>query len=130
MKKRFSFVNLTNFCFFFFIREDDQIIGAYLIIPRVQPHNYGRYLCRIEIGNSAHRLDMVAWIFGLPTVVESDSVLPPLCLALIAAILTVGILVLGKYLFAWCSIRQKRELNQCRAHDTESVPALRVHGKA
>lgn len=111
-------------------REDDQIIGAYLIIPHVQPHNYGRYLCRIEIGNSAHRLDMFAWIFGLPTVVENDSMLPPLCLALIAAILTVGILVLGKYLLAWCSNRQKRELNQCHAHDTEAAPALRVHVKA
>lgn len=107
-------------------REDDQIIGAYLNIPHVQPHNYGRYLCRIEIGNSAHRLDMFAWILGLPTNVENDSMLPPLCLALIAAILTVGILILGKYLLAWCSIRQKRELNQCRAHDTESAPALRV----
>ncbi len=73
---------------------------------------------------------MFAWIFGQPTVVEDDSVLPPLCLALIAAILTVGILVLGKYLFAWCSNRQKRELNQCRAHDTEAAPALRAHTKA
>lgn len=73
---------------------------------------------------------MVAWILGLPTVVENDSMLPPLCLALIAAIFTVGILVLGKYLLAWCSNRQKRELNQCSAHDAESAPALRVHVKA
>ncbi|XP_037037541.1 uncharacterized protein LOC119075247 [Bradysia coprophila] len=107
-------------------REDDQIIGAYLIIPRIKTHNYGRYLCRVEIGNSAHRLDMFAWIFGQPTVVESDSVLAPLCLALLAAILTVGILVLAKYLLAWCSYRQKRELNQCRALDTEAAPALRA----
>lgn len=107
-------------------REDDQIVGAYLLIPHVKPHNYGRYLCRIEIGNSAHRLDMFAWIFGAPTVAENDSMLPPLLLATIAAVLTVGVLILGKYGLAWCTKRQKRELNQCRAHDTESAPALRV----
>lgn len=114
--------------YFHHYREDDQIIGAYLNIRHVQTHNYGRYLCRIEIGNSAHRLDMFAWIFGLPTVVESDSVLPPLGLALVAAFATVGLLLIGRYF--WCLSRQKRELNKCRALDTESAPALRVHAKA
>lgn len=86
-------------------------------------------MCRIEIGNSAHRLDMYAWIFGAPTVAENDSMLPALLLATIAAVLTVGVLVLGKYALAWCSNRQKRELNQCRANDTESALALPVHVK-
>lgn len=86
-------------------------------------------MCRIEIGNSAHRLEMSAWILSAPDVVE-DSILPALLLALIAAILTVSILVAGKYALAWCTNRQKRELNQCSAHDAELSPALRIHVKA
>ena len=42
-------------------REDEQIIGSYLTILPVTLNHYGRYLCRVEIGNSPkHRLDMSA----------------------------------------------------------------------
>jgi hypothetical protein len=42
-------------------REDEQIIGSYLTINSVTLNHFGRYLCRIEMGNSKqHRLDMTA----------------------------------------------------------------------
>ena len=58
-------------------REDGQIIGSYLTITQVTLNHYGRYLCRIEIGNSYnHRLDMTASLINaLPIEANVGSIL-------------------------------------------------------
>lgn len=81
----------------------------------MKPHNYGRYVCRIEIGNADHRLEMSAWLFGTPVSADGDSVLMPLLLALMAAILTIAVMLVAKYFFVWYTAIQKRELTQCAA---------------
>lgn len=82
--------------------------------------NYGRYVCRVEIGNADHLLEMSAWIFGTPISAENDSVLTPLILALMAAILVICLLFSIKYLFVWYTTKiQKREVNQCLAQNRE-----------
>lgn len=46
-------------------REEEQIIGSYLYIPRITMTHYGRYLCRVEIANSKnHCLEMSAGLFN------------------------------------------------------------------
>lgn len=113
-------MSLPNF------REDGQIIGSYLMIDSMKKHNYGRYMCRIDIGSEAHRLEMFAWIFGTPIAAEGNSFIShPLLLALAAAILTIALLLIGKYGFAWYSFRQKRELNQCQAAAAQETMRIR-----
>lgn len=73
-------------------REDEQIIGSYLTIPRVTADNYGSYLCRVEMGNSqTHRLEMsTSLINALPIEANSKSILiNPYFLGLCAAIITI-----------------------------------------
>lgn len=80
----------------------------------MQSHHYGRYLCRVEIGNHANRLEMHAWLFGSP--IKARSILiAPFVLALVAAFTTVALLLLGKYVFQWYVLWQKRELHHCQA---------------
>lgn len=82
--------------------------------------NYGRYVCRIEIGNADHRLEMSVWIFGAPISAENDSVLTPLILALLAAILVICFMLVAKYFFVWYTTKiQKREVNQCSSQTRE-----------
>lgn len=73
-------------------REEEQIIGSYLTIPHIQLHNYGRYLCRVEIGNSqTHRLEMSAELINaLPIDASRNTIfLNPYFLASCAALVTV-----------------------------------------
>lgn len=39
-------------------REDGQIIGSYLSIPKIQQHHYGRYRCQITSGNLERPLEL------------------------------------------------------------------------
>lgn len=87
-------------------RENDQIFGALLIIKKTDVHHYGRYLCRIEIGNVDHRLEMSAWLLGSTVNAESDSITPAM-LALGAAIFIILLLFLVKYLSTLISIRHR-----------------------
>lgn len=98
--------------------EDKQIVGSYLRIASMQTHNYGRYVCRIDGGNAANRLEMAVQVSGPPTV-ASDLYwsMTPLQLALFAALLTVGVLVVLRYTLAWYRLWRKRELNHCLARN-------------
>jgi hypothetical protein len=73
-------------------REDEQIIGSYLTIPHVTVDQYGRYMCRIEIGNSpTHRLEVSAELINALTF-EADRnfiLMNPYFLASCAAVITV-----------------------------------------
>lgn len=80
-------------------REDGQIVGSYLEIREVKAHNYGRYLCRIEIGNSpTHRLEMSSWlILNQPIkATEISFMLNPYLLAICAAVIVICIFLLLK----------------------------------
>lgn len=73
-------------------REDEQIIGSYLNISKVSANHYGRYLCRVEMGNSqTHRLEMSAELINaLPIEADNDSILlNPYFLAACAALITI-----------------------------------------
>ncbi|XP_065092030.1 fibroblast growth factor receptor 4-like [Ochlerotatus camptorhynchus] len=39
-------------------REDGQIVGSYLSIPKIQQHHYGRYRCQITSGNLERPLEL------------------------------------------------------------------------
>lgn len=83
-------------------------MGLYLSIPSIQPYHYGHYVCRIEMGNSDHRLDMSTWLFGSPLKLDTRSLVSPLLLALSAFILTVGLLIVMRL------VQQRhKEQNQC-----------------
>ena len=73
-------------------REDEQIIGSYLTISPVSIDDYGRYLCRVEMGNSqTHRLEMYASLINaLPMKANAKSILTnPYFLGLCAAVITI-----------------------------------------
>lgn len=105
----------------YFFREDGQIVGAILNIRDVKPHNYGRYVCRIEIGNAAHRIEMPAWIFGTPIHADENEFLPALALAIGAVILIFLLVFVIRYLAIYITIRQQREKKLCQMNATESM---------
>ncbi len=85
-------------------REDGQIIGSYLVIPAVTENNYGRYLCRIKIGNSpAHQLEMSSLlIFKRPVeAIENNLLFNPYFLAVCAAIFVVMLVFLLRISKHW-----------------------------
>lgn len=90
-------------------RENGQIVGSYLIIPSVQLHNYGRYMCRIQIGNAAHRREMYALLFGKPVEAQSDHLL-----GLIAGISATLAVLLVCCIIVWCSRRMSKNNNRCK----------------
>lgn len=91
----------------------NQTVGAYLHIARMQSHNYGRYVCSIDIGNAATRLEMQVEIGGPPTEASAAALsywsMTALQLAACAALLTVGVLVLVRYSLTWVRLWRKRE---------------------
>lgn len=96
----------------------NQTVGAYLLIARMQSFNYGRYVCRIDIGNAANRLEMSVQISGPPT--EATDLywsMTALQLALFAALLTLGLLVVVRYSLTWYTLWRKREANHCLARN-------------
>lgn len=74
-------------------RENGQTIGSYLTIPRVEVHNYGRYVCRIQMGNNAHRLELYALLYGKPVKAEYDQSQLYTILAVVCGTLTAIIIV-------------------------------------
>jgi hypothetical protein len=74
-------------------REDEQIIGSYLKISGVTYNHFGRYLCRVEMGNSkTHRLEMSASLINaLPIEADTKSMIltNPFFLGSCAAIITI-----------------------------------------
>lgn len=102
-----------------FFRETGEIVGSYLIIPEVKAHHYGRYVCRIEMGNSAHKLDLYTWLHGEPVkLLDPKSFLAPILLALIAFIITIGMIWLAK---VFCYAHFYKRQNSCAAHHKARV---------
>lgn len=94
-------------------RGNGQIIGSYLTIPQVEPHNYGRYLCRIQMGDSSHRLDMYTTLqYASPMEAQGDDTM---LLGLIAAVLALILCLLTWYTWSWCARKNKKNQNQCQA---------------
>lgn len=107
-----------------FNREDDQIVGALLKIPLVKLHNYGRYLCRIESGNAAHRLEMSAWLFGTPIQARDDSLMPAIMLALGAVTLIIILMLAIKYTSVYVTMYHRRDKKLC--HSLDSSESIRI----
>lgn len=98
-------------------------MGAILVIKEVKPHNYGRYLCRIEIGNAAHRLEMSAWIFGTPIHAQENDLGPALALGLaIGAVILIFLLIfVVRYVAIFIADRQRREKKLCQMTANETM---------
>lgn len=99
-------------------------MGALLKIPTVKLHNYGRYLCRIENGNAAHRLELSAWLFGTPVHARDDSLMPAVMLALSAVILVIFLMLAIKYIFMYVTIYHRRDKKLC--HSMNSSETIRI----
>lgn len=120
-----NFQLFTNWTQLFSNREDDQIVGALLIIPAVELHNYGRYLCRIENGNAAHRLEMAAWLFGTPIHARDDSLFPALVLAIGAVTLVILLMFAIKYISVYATSYHRRDKKLCQSMNTSESIRIR-----
>lgn len=89
-------------------REDDQLVGALLTINETKPPYYGQYLCRIEIGNEAHRLDMRVQL-KMPTYDYPFDPYTPALMAVMAVIFIIALLFLVKYSTVCIAIQQRSE---------------------
>lgn len=90
-------------------------------IPLVQLHNYGRYLCRIEIGNAAHRLEMTAWLFGTPIHARNDSLMPALVLATGAVFSVILLMFIIKFITPYVRVHHRRDKKLCQMNSSESI---------
>lgn len=87
-------------------REEEQIIGSYLKIEQVGLNDFGRYLCRVEMGHSqTHRLDLNAELINaLPVPADNfGMLLNPYFLASVAAVITVALFFLLLRTRVWWS---------------------------
>lgn len=104
----------TVLIFLFFFRETGEIVGSYLIIPEVKAEHYGRYVCRIEMGNSAHKLDLYTWLHGEPLkLIDSTPFLVPIGLAVVAFLITIAMIWLAK---VFCYAHFYKRQNNCVSH--------------
>lgn len=99
-------------------------MGALLTISAVKLHNYGRYLCRIENGNAAHRLEMSAWLFGTPIHARNDSLMPAIMLALGTVTLIIILMLAIKYTLVYVKIYHRRDKKLC--HSMNSSESIRI----
>uniref|UniRef100_A0A1Q3EX96 Soluble interferon alpha/beta receptor OPG204 n=1 Tax=Culex tarsalis TaxID=7177 RepID=A0A1Q3EX96_CULTA len=105
-------------------REDGQIIGSYLSIPKIQQHHYGRYRCQITSGNLDRPLDLSVLLSPTQVTAVEESEFGALALVIIAS---VGA-VLALLLLVLCrgDLRKDHRLdhNRCSAQfiaDNEGV---------
>lgn len=80
-------LSFTSIC-----REDEQVLGAILTLVDVREEDYGDYLCRIEMANPTHRLEMRASLHISPTVAKTVSNMH--ILSTVVAILAAFLIVL------------------------------------
>lgn len=94
-------------------REDGQIIGSYLSIPKIQQHHYGRYRCQITSGNLDRPLDLSVLLSPaqVTSVDESEygTLLAFFMIAAFAALLAVMLFVLCRN-----DLRKDHHLNHNR----------------
>lgn len=82
------------------VKREDGIIGSYLNIPSVMENDYGRYICRIKIGNSpTHRLEMSSSLYFKQPIeaTQNNFISNPYVLAACCAFITICIIFLVKY---------------------------------
>lgn len=70
---RFARPFRTDFYYFHRFREDEQVLGAILSLKDLREEDYGEYLCRIEMANPQHRLEMKTSLHISPTVAKTVS---------------------------------------------------------
>lgn len=78
-------------------------------------------MCRVEIGNAAHRIEMPAWIFGTPIHAEENEFTTALYFAIGAVILIFLLVFVIRYLALYIAIRQRREKKLCQLNAAESM---------
>lgn len=106
-------------------REDGQIIGSYLSIPKIQQHHYGRYRCQITSGNLDRPLDLSVLLSPTQvTAVEESNFGTLLALIIIASFAALLALVL--FVLCRSDLRKDHHLdhNRCSAQfiaDNEGV---------
>lgn len=77
------------------VREYGQVIGAYLTFNATEVNDIGQYLCRFEMGNKAHRLQMYTSMYSTPIeATVPDSNLWPILAAFVTLAILLGILIL------------------------------------
>lgn len=81
-------------------------------------------MCRIEIGNAAHRLEMSAWLFGTPVHAQQDSLMPALTLALGAVILVILLMFIIKFISSYVLMYHRRDKKLCQI--TDSSESIRI----
>lgn len=106
-------------------REDGQIIGSYLSIPKIQQHHYGRYRCQITSGNLDRPLDLSVLLSPTQVTAVEESEFGTLLALIIIASFAV---LLALVLFVLCrsDLRKDHHLdhNRCSAQfiaDNEGV---------
>ncbi|XP_055636745.1 fibroblast growth factor receptor 3-like [Toxorhynchites rutilus septentrionalis] len=94
-------------------REDGQIIGSYLSIPRIQQHHYGRYRCQITSGNLARPLELSVSLSPAQVTAVEESEFEFLALIIIVSIAS----LLAIMLFVLCKLDQRKghSENRCSA---------------
>lgn len=95
-----------------------------MVIPAVELHNYGRYLCRIENGNAAHRLEMFAMLIGSPIPARDDSLFPAVVLAISAVLLVILLMFTIKYISVYATSYHRRDKKLC--HSMNSSESIRI----
>lgn len=89
--------------------EDGLNIGSLFKIPSVRLDHYRKYTCRIEIGNSAHRLEMSAVLRSRPVPIDNTHFILPAILLALGAMATLILVVVGiKYIASYVSLVQRR----------------------
>lgn len=106
-------------------REDGQIIGSYLSIPKIQQHHYGRYRCQITSGNLDRPLDLSVLLSPTQVTSVEESEFGTL-LALIIIASFAALLALVLFLLCRSDLRKDHHLdhNRCSAQfiaDNEGV---------
>lgn len=98
---------------FFILREKGKVLGAILSLPNVRAGDYGDYLCRIEMANPTHRLEMKASLHISPTVARTVSNVH---------ILTTVVAILAAFLIVLfiCLVFLRR--HHARRHKLNSLP--------
>lgn len=106
-------------------REDGQIIGSYLSIPKIQQHHYGRYRCQITSGNLDRPLDLSVLLSPTQVTAVEESEFGTL-LALIIIASFAALLALVLFVLCRSDLRKDHHLdhNRCSAQfiaDNEGV---------
>lgn len=94
-------------------REDGQIIGSYLSIPKIQQHHYGRYRCQITSGNLERPLELGMELSPAQVTAVEDPELDLVGLVIIAIVVMALLVILG--LILWKGQLKEHNDNRCSA---------------